>query len=90
MTKERWRGDKNLPRVYPEANSGSDLVSNHDGQPFAPIATDVLSCGTHRGGCSQLRPSVVVDVRNLSRRGGCFLLRQICNLTQTIIRICNP
>ena len=44
MTKERWRGEKNLPRVYPEANSGSDLVSNHDGQPFAPIAADVLSC----------------------------------------------
>lgn len=45
MTKERWRGDKNLPEVYPEANSGPDLVFNHDGQLFAPVAADVLSCG---------------------------------------------
>ena len=34
---------------------------------------------SRRGGCSQL-----------PRRGGCSQLRQICNLTQNIIRICNP
>ncbi len=35
LTLKEWRGDKNLPGVYPEANSGPDLVFNYDGQPFA-------------------------------------------------------
>ena len=44
MTKERWRGDMNLPGVYPEASSSPNLVFNHDGQSFAPVGADVLSC----------------------------------------------
>ena len=32
----------------------------------------------------------VFHVSARARRGGCSQLRQICNLTQNIIRICNP
>lgn len=35
LTLKEWRGDKNLPGVYPEANSGPDLVFNYEGHPFA-------------------------------------------------------
>ena len=32
---KEWRGDKTLPGVYPEGNSGPDLVFEYDGHPFA-------------------------------------------------------
>lgn len=35
LTLKEWRGDKTLPGVYPESNSGPDLVFIYDGRPFA-------------------------------------------------------
>ena len=35
LTLKEWRGDKTLPGVYPENNSGPDLVFEYDGHPFA-------------------------------------------------------
>lgn len=35
LTLKEWRGDKTLPGVYPEGNSGPDLVFEYDGQAFA-------------------------------------------------------
>lgn len=35
LTLKEWRGDKTLPGVYPESNSGPDLVFDNDGRPFA-------------------------------------------------------
>lgn len=35
LTLKEWRGDKILPGVYPENNSGPDLVFDYDGHPFA-------------------------------------------------------
>lgn len=35
LTLKEWRGDKTLPGVYPENNSGPDLVFNYDGITFA-------------------------------------------------------
>lgn len=35
LTLKEWRGDKTLPGVYPENNSGPDLVLEYDGNPFA-------------------------------------------------------
>ena len=32
---KEWRGDKTLPGVYPESNSGPDFVFEYDGHPFA-------------------------------------------------------
>ena len=74
MTKESWRGDKNLPEVYPEANSGPDLVFNHDGQLFAPVAADVpVAAGQTRRMFYFLR-----------------MLYRICNPILLSIRIFNP
>lgn len=35
LTLKEWRGDKTLPGVYPENNSGPDLVFEYEGRPFA-------------------------------------------------------
>ena len=35
LTLKEWRGDKTLAGVYPENNSGPDLVLEYDGHPFA-------------------------------------------------------
>lgn len=35
LTLKEWRGDKTLPGVYPEGNSGPDLVFDYDGNIFA-------------------------------------------------------
>lgn len=35
LTLKEWRGDKTLPGVYPEGNSGPDLIFEYDGHPFA-------------------------------------------------------
>ncbi|MBQ7711591.1 MAG: hypothetical protein IJT39_07185 [Bacteroidales bacterium] len=35
LTLKEWRGDKTLPGIYPEGNSGPDLIFDNDGQPFA-------------------------------------------------------
>ncbi len=35
ITLKEWRGDKTIPGVYPENNSGPDLVFEYDGHPFA-------------------------------------------------------
>ena len=35
LTLKEWRGDKTLPGVYPESNSGPDLVFEDDGHSFA-------------------------------------------------------
>lgn len=35
LTLKEWRGDKSLPGVYPENNSGPDFVFDYDGKPFA-------------------------------------------------------
>ena len=35
LTLKEWRGDKSLPGVYPENNSGPDLVFEYNGKPFA-------------------------------------------------------
>lgn len=32
---KEWRGDKTLPGVYPEGNSGPELAFEYDGHPFA-------------------------------------------------------
>lgn len=35
LTLKEWRGDKTLPGIYPEGNSGPDLVFDYDGRQFA-------------------------------------------------------
>ncbi len=35
LTLKEWRGDKMLPGIYPENNSGPDLVFDYDGHLFA-------------------------------------------------------
>jgi len=35
LTLKEWRGDKTLAGVFPENNSGPDLVLEYDGHPFA-------------------------------------------------------
>ena len=35
LTLKEWRGDKSMPGVYPEGNSGPDFVFEYDGKPFA-------------------------------------------------------
>jgi hypothetical protein len=35
LTLKEWRGDKSMPGIYPEGNSGPDFVFEYNGKPFA-------------------------------------------------------
>lgn len=35
LTLKEWQGDKSMPGIYPEGNSGPDFVFEYNGKPFA-------------------------------------------------------